>query len=270
MKKLSLLILLPFLLQSCASTFFYSYLNTESPATKKVENGDFIFENDTLWIAHSFNGRNAPIQITVYNKLNTPIYVDWGRSALIVQDQAVSYVGDVMNFEGSSNIYRNGIDRAVGDISGVMSLPTNVTFIPPRTKVSNSSLSLNFGLESMMNQPYRKASMGNALNEKRSIKRADFSAQEAPFKFTSYVTIYTTPDKPQAYEQDFYISSLIKTSSISPKNLPGDMATRGDVFYIEKPADNTGWEILLGATIIAGAAALNANSGHHSNTYYYE
>ncbi|TFD97457.1 hypothetical protein E2605_07250 [Dysgonomonas capnocytophagoides] len=269
MKKLILLATLPFLLSSCASTYFYSYLNTETPTTTKVENGDFVFENDSLWIAHSFNGENAPIQITVYNKLNVPMYVDWGRSALIIQDQAISYIGNVMQFQGSSNTYTNGYDRAISDISGKMSLPSNVTFIPPKTKVSNSNLNLNFGIESMNRQPYRSTYMGNKLSERKTVKRADFSPQEAPFKFTSYVTIYTIPDKPQSYEQDFYISSLIKTNAISPKNLPGDMSARGDIFYIEKPANNTGWEVLLGASIIAGAAVLNAKTNYGSNTYYY-
>lgn len=269
MKKLILLAALPFLLSSCASTYFYSYLNTETPTTTKVENGDFVFENDSLWIAHSFNGENAPIQITVYNKLNVPMYVDWGRSALIIQDQAISYEGNVMRFEGSANTYLNSPDRAISDMTGMMSLPSNVSFIPPRTKVSNSNLNLNFGLQSIIRQPYRDAHMGNKLGEKRSVKRSDFSAEDAPFKFTSYVTIYTSPDKPQSYEQDFYIASLIKTNAIAPRELPGDMSTRGDMFYIEKPANNTGWEVLLGASIIAGAAVLNAKTNYGSNTYYY-
>ena len=47
------------------------------------------------------------------------------------------------------------------------------------------------------------------------------------------------------------------------------MSARGDIFYIEKPANNTGWEVLLGASIIAGAAVLNAKTNYGSNTYYY-
>lgn len=260
MKKLFLLTLIPFILSSCASTYFFSFLNTESPQTNKIENGDFVYENDTLWIAHSFNGENAPINITVYNKLNVPIYVDWGRSALIIQDQAISFMGNVAHFEGNSTVYPDGYN-AYSDITGKLNMPNSTTFIPPRTKVSNSNLSLNFGLQSMEKQPYRSASMGNKYNEKTSVKRADYTSENAPFKFTSYLTVYVDPNKPTSYEQDFYVSSLIKTNAISPKELPGDMSQRGDIFYIEKPADNTGWAVLVGATIIAGAAVLDAKTG---------
>lgn len=269
MKKLILLTMLSFLFSSCASTYFYSYLNAETPETTKIENGDFVFENDSLWIAHCFNGENAPIQVTVYNKLDVPLYVDWTKSVLIIQDQAISFVGNVMRFEGSANTYRNMYDRiAISDISGKMNTPINVSFIPPKTKVSNTNLNLNFGIESMNRQPYKSTYMGNKLSERKTVKRADFSSENAPFKFTSYITIYTNPDKPQAYEQDFYISSLIKTNTISPKNLPGNMSTRGDMFYIEKPANNTGWEVLLLGSMIAGAAVLDAKTNNRADYHY--
>lgn len=68
------------------------------------------------------------------------------------------------------------------------------------------------------------------------------------------------------FEQDFYISSLIKTKSMSPNDLPENIRQRGDMFYIEKPANNTGWAILIGAGIMAGAVVLESKT---SDDYVY-
>ncbi len=84
-------ILTAVLLSSCSSTFYYSSLNTANEYVEKVDNGDFLIETDSLWIAYCFKGPGAPMQITVFNKLDEPLYVDWERSALIIDDKAFSY-----------------------------------------------------------------------------------------------------------------------------------------------------------------------------------
>ncbi|SHF15900.1 hypothetical protein [Dysgonomonas macrotermitis] len=274
MKKIfAAILLIPLLLTSCSSTYFFSVLNTGTPYTEKVDNGDFVFENDSLWIAHCFNGENAPIQITVYNKLDTPLYVDWGKSALIVQDQAVSYAGKAsrISISTSSETYHypfsSSSETQSISIGSIGATPSNVDFIPPRTKVSNATLSLNLSLKDVEKLSYKNAKMGNKHQESIDVKRANFTPEDTPFSFTSYITVYAVPEKPMVFEQDFYISSLIKTNAMSPKNLPGDMSQRGDMFFIEKPANNTGWAILLGATVVAGAAILETKAG---NNYYYE
>ena len=58
---------------------------------EKNERGDFVQENDTVRISYRFWGENAPVTITIYNKLDEPLYVDWGRSALIIDDVATTY-----------------------------------------------------------------------------------------------------------------------------------------------------------------------------------
>lgn len=238
-KTFAALLLVSLLLTSCSSTYFFSKLDSGNPYIQKADNGDFVFENDSLWISHNFNGENAPIQITVYNKLDIPLYVDWGKSALIVQDQAVNYAGNTshITINTSSQVYHSPTSgtetRSVG-IGSIDGAPSSVDFIPPRTKVSKITVRLNPNTNDLEQLSYTKDKMKDKDNYVISINRANFSAEDTPFSFTSYITVYTVPEKPMVFEQDFYISSLIKTNGMLPQNLPGDLRQRGDMFFVEK------------------------------------
>ncbi|MDU1889887.1 MAG: hypothetical protein E6767_04290 [Dysgonomonas sp.] len=76
MKNFVCIILSVLFLSSCGSTYFYSTLNTSNEYVEKVDNGDFLLETDSLWIAYCYNGESAPVRITVFNKLDRPLYVD--------------------------------------------------------------------------------------------------------------------------------------------------------------------------------------------------
>ena len=83
MRQLTILLVAVIGFVSCQSTYFFSSLKTTDRYMEKVENGDFLLENDSLWIAYCFKGENAPIRITVFNKMTKPLYVDWAQSALV-------------------------------------------------------------------------------------------------------------------------------------------------------------------------------------------
>ncbi|MBK5719427.1 hypothetical protein JGH11_00945 [Dysgonomonas sp. Marseille-P4677] len=252
------------LLPSCNSTFFYSTLNTENKYVEKVDNGDFLLETDSLWIAYCFKGESAPIQITVFNKLDKPLYIDWQRSALIINKVAYSYSGNNASFSGKSQTFTNSYSTYPGQTSsyseggfdGSMNMPQNTTFIPPKTMISHIPLKLDLNFDNINKKSFKKGYMGNKNNDAIGIKRIDFDESNSPLQFSSYLTIYASPDKPMIFEQSFYMSNLIKTSSITPNNLPTEMVDRGDFFYLEKPANTTALDIILGTTIVAGAIAI--------------
>ncbi|MCD8263001.1 MAG: hypothetical protein LUD02_01640 [Tannerellaceae bacterium] len=63
-------------LSSCSS-YYYATLDSTDRTGAKNMHGDFVIENDTLTILYSFHGENAPVYVTVYNKLEEPLFVDW-------------------------------------------------------------------------------------------------------------------------------------------------------------------------------------------------
>ena len=123
---------------SACSSYYYSMLNSNDPVGEKNERGDFVQENDTVRISYRFWGENAPVTITIYNKLDEPLYVDWGRSALIIDDVATTYDPKVASVRGESSNVASGSsfhwsDRSSsgwsyseGSFSGDVSLPKGV------------------------------------------------------------------------------------------------------------------------------------------------
>lgn len=246
------LVLLVFML-SCSSTYFYTSVNTTTPNLEKVENGDFLYETDSLWIAYCFKGEDAPIQITVGNKLDIPLYVDWNRSSLILDGRSYSYNTNKATHTTTTeySFYGN-----TSWSTGNTELPTHISFIPPKTTISHSSLRLAAKFDEIDKKAYTNIKLGLANNTVAKAKRIKYDFEDSPLHFSSYITLYTDPNKPQAYQSDFHVVSLLKTQA-KPENLPGDMADRGDIFYQQKVPNNTGWYILADVAIVSSAVALD-------------
>lgn len=276
MKNIVYSLFISLIFTSCSSTYFLSTLNTTDSRMDKVDNGDFLTENDSLWIAYCFNGQNAPIQITVFNKLSKPLYIDWQRSALIINNVAYNYMGNKLNYVGTTNgdfFVDNtptlfGIEgQFLGESTGLAGLPETVSIIPPGTMISHKPLRLtNLNFEHINKKRYHNFLMIDKNDESVKVKRIDFPESDSPLRFSSYLTIYSDPSNLQYYKQNFYMESLIKSKDLSPKNMDKDMAERGDMFYIEKPANTTFAEIFFGTVLLIGVTALDVSLGV-SNDY---
>ena len=107
MKKLivfTCLLSLLFSLNACSS-YYYSMLSSDKRIVGVNEYNDFVQENDSVRIIYNFYGEDAPVRITVFNKLDEPMYIDWQRSSLIIGDKAVSYYKEVMPVQGDVESY---------------------------------------------------------------------------------------------------------------------------------------------------------------------
>jgi len=254
--------LLALLLSSCSSTFYYSTLNTTTEYVEKVDNGDFLLETDSLWIAYCFKGANAPMQITIFNKMDEPLYIDWGRSAMVMDGMAFSYAGESTTFlddiqatsYSSDSISAVPVSKDVFD-GGVQFMSDRTSYIPPNSMISEIPLSLDPNFKDLDKKLYRSINMADKYNGLEKANRADFTVADSPLQFKSYLTLYSTPDKPMIFEQDFYMSSLIKTG-LRPSNLPGDMMDKGDLFYIEQVANKTPLYTTLGIIGLGGLIAV--------------
>lgn len=261
-------------LSSCTSTYYYSILNTTNTNVDKVENGDFLYENDSLWIAYCFKGEDAPIQITVFNKLDIPIFVNWQHSALILNGTSYPYSEGKITYTGSAEgvSYQNPIMRGVhhtySDTQGSIELPKHVSFIAPQTMVSHSTLRLAARFDEIENDKYKNAKLVTNKNEAENIKRIDYDLQNSPLIFGSYLTIYTKIDEAKGYRTDFFVKSLIKTK-VAPNLLPFEMADRGDTFYQHIRPNNSGWELLGVTALAAGVVAIDVwvNKDNCRNCY---
>lgn len=77
---------------SVCSSYYYSMLNSNDPVGEKNEGGDFVKENDTVHISYHFWGeRTSRLLLPCYNKLDEPLSVDWGWSAIEAALGPVNY-----------------------------------------------------------------------------------------------------------------------------------------------------------------------------------
>jgi len=67
----------------------YQYISMNSNL-KQNDNREYISENDTVQTKYIFAGRDCPMRVKIYNKLQIPLYIDWSRSALIIDTDQVS------------------------------------------------------------------------------------------------------------------------------------------------------------------------------------
>src|SRR5258706_7879221 len=137
MRLLSIgLILLTF--SSCAS---YQYLTLDSPEVQKNNKKEFTWENDTMRLTYNFHGEGGPLSMTVYNKMDKPLFVNWKKSALIRDGQAFSLFDHNVQISGSYSGSSGGgryFQSTSGNISGSFDLPEGMNLIPPGSYITKS------------------------------------------------------------------------------------------------------------------------------------
>jgi hypothetical protein len=235
MKKLLIIPLAAMALLSSCSTYQMSTLSSTN-STRDDKTGVFKLENDSVKILYSFAGKNAPIQLSIYNKLNEPLYVDWERSALIMDDKSYSYGDDAVQITGDVSGVSVGKRFRYSDASIVAqaTLPKNVAFLPPHSEFSKT-------MEKISDRSFRP--VPDSLFTKTKFpsfgaigltgKVAKFNKENSPLFFKSYLTVYTLKNNvPQfvAYQNDFYVSETIRSSS-GPESFENFAGGRGDSFY---------------------------------------
>lgn len=246
MKKLNLFAAVVLLSLASCTAYHVSTVNSTN-ITKDEGTGKFVRENDSLKIVYSFSGFNAPVSIRVFNKLDEPLYVDWQRSALIVNDVAESYAGQQVAIAGVVNTEsyraRGGLWNTTftyGNINAIADLPKNVTFIPPHSAISNTPVSLPGNAVDYVHQldpraqqfSYSSTTNGGTLR----VKTVTFDQNDSPLKFKSYLTLYIHNGQSAnmiIYQDSFYVSKYTK-SLLSPAKLQEMQGERGDLFYTAK------------------------------------
>jgi hypothetical protein len=178
------------LFSSCASV---KVMQVQSDLKSTTEG--FVFENDTVKITYHFWEESGRMQFDIYNKLGTPLYVDWKTSAYIPNDKMVSYWRDETNTEAvSSGYYYKGLAASSSKMKAIRI--ERIGVIPPESMITQSNYTLVKKTDKMPD-------------------KGNFIKNNSPLRFRSYVMIAGNEKfegKVTAINNSFYIS-LIKTSN---------------------------------------------------------
>lgn len=247
-----------FLFSSCTT---YQYMQVSGKDIQQNNRQEFVMENDSIRVKYNFSGLNAPINVEVENKMGVPVYVDWRRSALIVNNKAISYVPNSMPITGSmsasTSTWRVGntpiTSTTVGSFNGSMAIPEDMDFIPPKSYKNKTPLGVtNVFYEQPVGET-KRARIQLSTHNVASVLKSDYSDSTSPFRFTSYLTLYTegSLDKPVVYQHSFYISEIM-TTILQPHNFRFINDKDGNRFYTSR-ANGFG-KAAGGFGIVAGLA----------------
>lgn len=214
MKKEIILFLtcLTFILMSGCASYQYITLNSD---LKQDESKEFIIDNDTVNIKYKFSGEDLRVSVTIYNKLQQPLYIDLGRSTVILNNK---------------------------QINDAFYLEEQVNFIAPLAYVTFKSNQLKDELVSLK----KIGSQSNATY---------FDVETTPlfYRVSLALTPYEDYSSPTFYDYTFWASDIYKSyqgpasRSFQPSNQVYIKSTTNTGFFLEL----TGLIVLL---IIAGLA----------------
>ena len=257
MKRVVFLFSIITLLSSCAA---YQINTVSSTNTPKIDStGIFMVETDSVTISYNFTGANAPVNVEVFNKLNEPLIINWERSALIVADKAYSYVDDNLKITGevagsSLNFRNSDITYSSSDINANVKLSKNESFLPPHSKAGRTIYVLNqIGINKIEKSSFKRLIQDDADGmNKIYTKTADFSVENSPLIFKSYLTLSTLKNNQPQYfhfQHDFFVSNVTKLN-LDPKNIEEYKKYPGNVIILSKAS---GFGKTLAIVAVAGA-----------------
>lgn len=215
----------------CSSCVTYQYATVDSPL-KKDDSDLLVVETDTVTITYDFRGEDGPVKIAIFNKLNQPLYVDWSKSALIVENLRRSYATNQATLEGSANgsemkVSRSYSTQDVG-FKGVITSRESVSFIPPRSLVNEQQLNLSPNL-------IAPATAGSRYHTEKikgvNVKSYYYNQISSPFRFRSFLTLSFKEDMsdPIYFDHSFWISKIDETELT-----PSDFSDQSNQFYVVK------------------------------------
>lgn len=255
MKKFTLVPAFSFLifalmLSGCAQ---YQYIGLKEKAPQNPTS--FVSENDTVKVTYEFTGFDCPLTITVFNKLNKPIYIDWSQSSLITNGNRTSLWSNSASISGSTSSiqmkWSKGISTSEGAFDGVMYKDEQVSFIPPHSyiRVTRVHLIKTF-FKHLDNNSSRDITLATETGGE-SVRTFSFSHDDSPLKFRIFLSVSTDKEfsKPLYKEQSFWVSD-VTPSYTQPKML---VNKQDDQCHIQK---TTGFGAFIGVVLGLGILGL--------------
>lgn len=163
-------------------------------------------ENDSVRIAYWFEG-NGQLQIEVKNLSDRMIYVDWAKSSLIQEGQSFSLANNQSTLQASTTSIEwiEGIES--GDVSGTITAPSTINFIPGGSYIRYQTRPLDFKYYDMDKlQGVQRRRVGGYQAKTVEIDRVQADG------FQTFLFLSNESDENRTiYEHEFWISKIMDT-----------------------------------------------------------
>ncbi|MBN2615987.1 MAG: hypothetical protein JXR71_09875 [Bacteroidales bacterium] len=217
MKKLSLnpiyiFLFFAFTLSGCSE---YQYIGLKEKAPQSPTS--FVSENDTVKVSYQFTGTNCPVTITVFNKLNKPIYIDWSQSSVIMNGNRTALWSNNAVINGSTSSvqlnWSKNISTSGGDFEGILYKDEKVSFLPPHSYIRVTRVHLKNQFFKDLDRKKSKAINLTTESGDNSGRLYSFTDQNAPLKFRIFLSISTDKEfsKPLYMENSFWTNEVTQS-----------------------------------------------------------
>jgi len=236
MRPLTLTAVLLIMLCISSCTVSWQYITLDSHEVTKDASKRFAWENDTLRLVYDYNGYGGPIWVSISNKTDKPMYINWKKSALIKGGYATSLFQPNVQMSGSFDASR-GYTGTTGTLVGSFSVPEGMDFIPPASSITRSvDLLLTkypVARDKLTGHPTTLKVKGKRY-DRSSYQLYSFDEPSSPMQFKTYLTFVLDGDSARefAVNHSFYASEVILARP-GPQYF-GEYKRGGDVFYLAK------------------------------------
>ncbi|GAB3950975.1 hypothetical protein GCM10028805_30150 [Spirosoma harenae] len=230
MKYVTFLLVSAVLLASCSPKV--QVVTLRGSNLHPAEEG-LVMDNDTLTLRYNFASERGLMHLTLVNKLNKPLYIDWKRSSFIIGQEKVDYWYDVadVNFEGTTLRYNRY--RSSTSFNGQIAKEDRISFIPPQTKLDKKQFVIvPSGTVRLTGQFKTEQEPSKSTDSKKpvDVNIYTYQANESPLTFRNYLTLSTDKD----FKTEFNIDTKFWASDV--KVLPRDQIltqkSTGDYNYV--------------------------------------
>jgi len=209
---------LTFVLSLFASCVSNRYYTIAADNIAKNDSHQLISENDTLRVEYLFSVHSNQMTISIFNKLKEPIEVDWNKSALISNEQAVSFYNPNIQFSGTiDNANRVSLlTGTLADVNGSLVINQPSQFIFPNTSLAKMSRPISAVAKADIDIKGARAEKVEFSGKPYSVhlKKMKFEKDSTPLTFRTYLTFRTgEKEKQQEFkvEQSFYVTEIWQT-----------------------------------------------------------
>jgi hypothetical protein len=223
--------LLCLLISSCGKFTYIQETKEIAPGLFKDDKDFFVYENDTLRMVYAFWADGGVLAFSLYNKLSTPLYINWKRSSFVLNSRKMDYwreeaitnritkndklgssliatdaVGSLLALSGSSSL---SISREATVI------PEKITFIAPQSYIFKEKFRLMPNEKINLKDQLKNADILRPKTKQVKGKSALFDDTNTPINFRNFLTISTSEDfvRESYIDHKFYVNKIIKIKS---------------------------------------------------------
>jgi hypothetical protein len=212
-----------FFLLTCTSCANYQYSTVVSDTPKKPD-GIHLFENDSVQIKYSFKGQDCPLDISIFNKLSVPLFVDWKKSSVIINQQRFPLWIDQSeinaNTQGSTTVQWTNLITHSSSTTGTMIRSESVSFIPPQSYVTMKPILLQQDFFKLDRKNSTKTILQSPATKVLGYEYS-FQREDSPLAFRSFLVLSSDEKFPSPLylEHRFWVSHVLETALL-PRHKP--------------------------------------------------